>query len=297
MTPAQKYRIAIKQIKSTSIGEIKVEMTPDLAEVCGIHAGDGYLGFRNNKIYQLSVSGSFEEEKYYVDHVVPLFERTFDIKIKHKFYPKSYTYGFHIWKKNVCVFMHSLGFPFGKKTYAVKVPSSILESADKKIIYRFLRGLFDTDGSLSFRRRKRLRGITEHSKRHTYPRILLDVCSKDLHIGVSELLTKTGFKFSISSQKAKGNHSKKYKICLAGDKNLLLWMRKVGFKNSVKRNRFLIWDRFGFVPPKLKLLDQRRVLSGKVNPNKFYTDGNSYYPKAESILEKNKQQIIENMDS
>ena len=52
------------------------DFSPDIAEICGIHAGDGYL---RNEGYQreLDISGNIDEKEYYDSHVVPLFERVF----------------------------------------------------------------------------------------------------------------------------------------------------------------------------------------------------------------------------
>ena len=270
------------------------EMTPDLAEICGIHAGDGHLKNQKRKKFQLDINGNVDEKEYYDSHVVPLFERVFGIKIKPRFFPWNRTYGFSIYGRKVCEFIHSLGFPYGEKTYSVKVPKSVLQSKDIGIICGFIRGVFDTDGTVTFRRRIRIRGLSENSKRHTYPRILLDVCSKDLCFGLGDLLNKTGkFKFSISYQKANGVHKKKYKLCLAGDKNLLIWVKNIGFKNNVKNNRILIWNKFGFNPPKLKLKNQIEILEGKKDPNEFYEDGEIYYERKDSQVAKNKQSLKE----
>ena len=72
------YPNRFKSNKQDSAGECVLEpkMTPDLAEVCGIHAGDGYL--RNDgKRRELDIGGGFEEKEYYGNHVAPLFEKVF----------------------------------------------------------------------------------------------------------------------------------------------------------------------------------------------------------------------------
>lgn len=77
-----------------------MEYTPELAEVCGIHAGDGYL---RNKNYnrELDISGSFEEQVYYDEHVIPLFSKVFGIDITGRAFPSRGTYGFIIGVKKL----------------------------------------------------------------------------------------------------------------------------------------------------------------------------------------------------
>ena len=42
-----------------------VEMTPELAEICGLHAGDGYMRVREDGKGEVSISGSYGEKEYY----------------------------------------------------------------------------------------------------------------------------------------------------------------------------------------------------------------------------------------
>jgi len=248
------------------------EMTPDLAEICGIHAGDGYLRKRGKTSFELDISGNVDEKEYYDTHVVPLFERTFGLKIKPRLFPHRNTYGFLICNRKVCEFIHSFGFPCGKKTLTVEVPKQILESKNIEIIYLFIRGVFDTDGTVSFKKRGGS-GYREFlKKRHSYPTIRLSVCSKNLRDGVGLLLMQTGFQFAFSQQRKGPRENISYTLELEGDQNLLLWMHNIGFKNPVKANRYLIWKKNGFNPPLLTFDQQKEILSGKKNPHDYYKE-------------------------
>ena len=272
-TPAKHSPIVYKSSKEVSIMDFSFpkEMTPDLAEICGIHAGDGYLRKRTSG-YELDISGNVDEKEYYDNHVVPLFERTFGIKIKPRFFYPRNTYGFLICKREICEFIHSFGFPYGKKTLTVEVPKQILESRNLDIIYRFIRGVFDTDGTISFRKRGGSGYSEIHKKRHTYSYLKLSICSKSLRDGVGLLLMQTGFQFAFSQTKEKGKWNVAYNLTLEGDQNLLLWMQNIGFKNPVKENRYFIWKKYGFNPPYLSLEQQKDILSGIVNPNDYYEE-------------------------
>jgi len=248
------------------------EMTPDLAEICGIHAGDGYLRSRNNTNFELDISGNIDEKEYYDNHVATLFERVFKIKVKPRFFPYRNTYGILICKKQICEFIHSLGFPYGKKTLTVGVPKPILESKDMDVIYGFIRGVFDTDGTISFKKRGGSGYKDYLKKRHTYPTIKLAVCSKNLRDGVGKLLMQTGFQFAFFHQEKRRSDNEAFGLALDGDQNAILWVYNIGFKNPVKANRFLIWKKYGFNPPLLTLEQQKEILSGKINPHDYYEE-------------------------
>jgi hypothetical protein len=271
---AKNFQKEVKPEKKVSLMEpsLPKEMTPDLAEICGIHAGDGYMRCRNGNHFELDISGNTDEKEYYDNHVVPLFERTFGIKIKAQLFQPRNTYGFRICKREVCEFIHSMGFPYGKKTLTVEVPKQILESRNLEIIYRFIRGVFDTDGTISFRKRGGSGYSEIHKKRHTYSYIKIEVCSKSLRDGIGILLMQTGFQFAFSQSSRKGNENDSYALTLEGDQNLLLWIYNIGFKNPVKAGRFLIWKKYGFNPPLLTFEQQKDILSGKKNPHDYYVD-------------------------
>ncbi|MBN2067284.1 MAG: hypothetical protein JW744_02355 [Candidatus Diapherotrites archaeon] len=297
-TGTQLYQKCFKREKQDSIGELVLEqkMNPDLAEVCGIHAGDGYL--RNDgRRRELDISGGFEEKDYYDNHIVPLFERVFNIKIKPRFFSHRNTYGFVIRDKSAIEFMHSLGFPYGKKTLTVSVPEQVLQSRDLDIIYRFIRGMFDTDGSLSFRKRGGSGYSKSYLKRHTYPIISLGVCSKNLWEGTCRLLMKTGFQFTVSYQQPNDNNHQKYKIELRGDANVINWINLIDFKNPIKFNRFLIWKKFGFMPPELTYKQQNKILGGGINPNAYYPDKLSDKENIIPTLVKKRLKVIQNLES
>lgn len=285
LSSAKHFQMNYKSSKEGSIMEpsLQKEMTPDLAEICGIHAGDGYMRCRNGNNFELDISGNIDEKEYYDNHVVPLFERTFGIKIKTQFFQPRNTYGFCISEKEVCETLHSFGFPYGKKTLTVEVPKQILESKNLEIIYRFIRGVFDTDGTISFRKRGGSGYSEIHKKRHTYSYLKLSICSKSLRDGIGLLLMQTGFQFAFSQKKEKGKWNISYSLTLEGDQNLILWMQNIRFKNPVKENRFLIWKKYGFNPPYITLGQQKDILSGKTNPHDYYEekllDENDVLPK------------------
>lgn len=134
-------------------------MSPQLAEICGVHAGDGYLRMRGGK-GELDISGNLEEKEYYNNHFVPLLNKTFNLNLKGREFSRG-SYGVVIYSKKIAHFFNALGFPYGEKSTVVEIPKKILNSKNKVFYSRFLRGLFDTDGNLYFKNRKTLNGYSE----------------------------------------------------------------------------------------------------------------------------------------
>jgi len=221
-------------------------MDADFAEICGIHAGDGYLrndGHRRD----FEVSGNFQEKEYYNNHVVPLFSNYFNIKITPRYFLTKHTYGFVIRNKKVIEEMHKIGFPYGAKSKIVKAPEEI-KFGDKKNMQRFLRGLFDTDGCLTFRKNN------QNLIYHSYPSICWSSVSKELSNGVKILLNNLNLKYVSDINISKNQKwSKKYRVWLHGISNLEKWMEKIEPKNNTKNLKYYIWKEHNFCPPNLTL--------------------------------------------
>lgn len=244
-------------------------MIPELAEICGIHAGDGYL--RNDgKRRELDISGNVEEKPYYNHHVIPLFQKIFNIKIQGKFFPSRNTYGFVIRDRKIIEFMHILGFPFGKKTTIVEVPKVILNTNDKIVKSRFLRGVFDTDGSLTFDKRHKGKYVEFKRTYHYYPRIILSTVSEKLHKQCSLLLKHLNIHHTSQTREPKGVRNTRYRIWVFGNAQLQKWLKVVGSKNISKLTRYYIWDKFGFCPPNTTLKQRMMILNSQLNPKSLY---------------------------
>jgi hypothetical protein len=62
------------------------ELSPELAEICGIHAGDGYLRGKDYR-KELDISGNIEEKDYYDFHVKKIFKKAFNIDVQCRLFP------------------------------------------------------------------------------------------------------------------------------------------------------------------------------------------------------------------
>lgn len=229
--------------------ELKIPkyLTKDLAEEIGIHLGDGSLGIYRNKFaiknylkYAYHIAGSYDDEQYFKKFLIPLMEKLYNIRSH--FYKskneKSITLSYQ--SKGLLYFKGSLGMPLGKKLN-IAIPK-IISDSDLKL--HFIRGLFDTDGCLTFLKR--------HRKIHYYPRI--DICSNSSRLikQVSRILEKNEFVLTTTYDEIRnagnGTLCKTSRLFLNGQENLFRWMKKIGTSNPKNRNKFNIWQKYGYLP-------------------------------------------------
>ncbi len=241
-----------------------MELTPEIAEICGIHAGDGYMRIRKGNKGEIDISGHLEEKDYYDEHVIPLFNKIFNLDIKGKKFSRG-SYGFVNYKKEIRNALINFGFPAGKKSNIVKVPSQILESGNHILYSKFLRGIFDTDGNLYFR--KSYAGVNKFNKNYNhYPIIKIVSVSKYLIEGIIKMLLEMDIVFYYHSRDSKKlNEHRKHYISISGIDDLEKWMKIIGIKNPVKLSRYLVWKKFEFCPPNTTLEQRKNILNGKLD--------------------------------
>lgn len=187
-------------------------LTPDLAEEIGIHLGDGFLSKKRNE-YRLK--GGKDEKEYYGGFVKPLYKKLFNIDVKVREYES--TYGFEeasqgLWKFKTEV----LGIPAGRKD-TIRCPEFI-KNQTQKIQVAFIRGLFDTDGSVSF--------LSKYGYKSYYPCISLTSKSKFLIEDVKIILTNFGL-----NPKVFQDRKRYWCIYLNGYERLARYSRLIGWDN------------------------------------------------------------------
>jgi len=237
-----------------------MEITPDFAEVCGMHAGDGHL-HKNQR--QFEISGHIEEKDYYDKSVIPLFNKFFEKPVKGRFFPTKKTYGFYKAGSSFPLKLNCFGFPFGSKKLIVGIPKQIRGSKNLEIKKRFLRGYFDTDGCVTFDRKFK-------NSKNSYPRIILTSISNFLIDDVCALLKEFDFRFYVVRRKREKLWNDLHAIYLVGINQIEKWFKEIGSKNHCKHSRYLIWKKFGFCPPFTNYQERKNILSGKLDPSSLY---------------------------
>jgi DNA-binding CsgD family transcriptional regulator len=125
----------------------------ELSELLGILSGDGHISKTN---YEVSVSGNLREGKdYMTKHVKGLFEKLFWCHVRIYEYRPNNNIKCIVNSKMLVEFLNKIyGLPIGKKKNRLHIPTQIMHN--KSHIKNYLRGLFDTDGSVYKRRKKDL---------------------------------------------------------------------------------------------------------------------------------------------
>ena len=160
--------------------KVPIKITKELAEEIGMQFGDGFL---SAKKYDYRLKGNPKNEKeYYSEVIKPLFKELYNINVNLKEFKRSF--GFEVYSKALWEFkVKVMGIKPGKKD-GIRFPE-ILKISNKKILGAFLRGLFDTDGCVSFK--------SKYGYKNYYPTIEISLTSKDLIKDVAEILFMFGF--------------------------------------------------------------------------------------------------------
>jgi len=201
------------------------------AEFVGIMLGDGSIGIYNYKSenrlriqHQLKVTLD-SRNKDYICYVSNLMEEVLGIAPKIFFKAHENAADIRIFNKEKVLYaLNCLGLKISPKLNNMKIPKNCLK---KKLDLFVLKGLFDTDGSITIFRNN---GII-------YPRIEIRVCPSPAQEQVLNILKKHKFNYRI--QRLDKGH---IKIRLSGKKELKNWFDKVGSSNNrhIRRaNKFL----------------------------------------------------------
>ena len=179
-----KHNLKLSKLDQKKGLKLPNSLTDDLAYICGVLAGDGGIYYREKKKeYYLQCAGNPKDERKFYDEVLfKKISQIFGIIPKMKLLSSGEIYGFRIYSKTLYLFLTEvLGLPSGDKNKSLEIPEFILKEGPLLISY--LRGVFDTDGCICFKRKK------------TYPVISLSSKSDTFISMISQELKKKGFQF------------------------------------------------------------------------------------------------------
>ncbi|MBT3297922.1 hypothetical protein HN385_03290 [archaeon] len=213
-----------------------------LAEETGIHIGDGNLNYHRSvgKNHWSYTHSSHAKEKDYQNFIKNLMFDLYQIQPYERRYGNCVDLIFT--RKNLVLFKKSLDLPVGNKRN-IKIPKWIMENEKFKIAC--LRGIFDTDGGLRFRKPYK-------SKKYTYPEIKLISCSLNLIEDVKQILNEIEITYYYGVRKIdleKNIPNLGYIIVINGKKRLEKFMTKVGFSNKKHLDKYNFWKKNGYCLP------------------------------------------------
>lgn len=228
-----------------------------LGEEIGVFLGDGYLS-DYSRHFELGFSGhSSEDRLYLLNYLQPLMKKLYNHRGTIIESAENHTIEVRFWSKAIFIF-HSkvLGLPVGKKNPSLRIPNAILDSSED-VILRCMRGLADTDASLTFKRRGK--------KVPYYPVIKIELASRKIMEQIANILEN--FNLDVTAvYNVKNDNNISHQIELNGAKNLEKWMNIIGFRNPKHLAKYLLWRKNGYCPPiptseKLKILINREKRS------------------------------------
>lgn len=215
-------------------------MNSDLAYLLGVQIGDGYLKkvCRGTTVdYRICIDGHSINDKAFFSLILKklikyLFNK--DVKIATTL---TGTVQISFCSKAIFTFLNqSCKISESPKTN-ITIPSVILKSS-LNIKRAFLRGLADTDFSLTFKKRV---------KKPHYPVIYYQTSCQNLYSSTRNLLNE--LRFNVTGNYRKNRRYEKfydaYYLQISGRNQLDKWMREIGFFSFNNLSRYKLWKKMG----------------------------------------------------
>lgn len=247
------------------------------AELVGLSFGDGGLTYRSNSNrVKFQLRGDMKEEKEnYDNYIAPLFDKEimipiFNRKVGFVYNKRMNFYGICVESVKIEKPLNYLGIPSGVKK-ELFIPEWIKENDEYS--KRFLRGLFDTDGSVHCQRNYSIK----NNKYHTQIRISIVSISKNLINGLIGILDRLGIKYVLTEKEPNMNggfnRKRAYGVKICGGIQVNKWFNEIGSKSHKHLTKYEVWRRFGFCPPYTTLEERRKMLKNEVSPYNYYSGG------------------------
>lgn len=204
--------------------------SPRLAYLCGVLAGDGSICVRPEKHeYVVYCSGNPADEREFYDEVVgPMVCDLFGIQPRMRELSGG-TYGFRLYSKQLVEFLtQKVGLPVSPKHPDLVIPRVFFRSP--LLVKNFVRGFFDTDGCVCFK--KRYRDIPY------YPVISAASRTKLFIRQLFEVLIALGFSPTCQldvvrdDPRVQAGQTIIHYVELNGVSQLELWIQRIGFWNA-----------------------------------------------------------------
>ena len=213
----------------------RINLNPEICKIIGAFIGDGYLGNygkRKNQFIIGFVGDKKLDNKYISKHIKNLIKKNFPFtNPRLRYRNDENTVLLRIYSKKLYKIFLDIGFLKGKKSRTVKIPQQIIN--DEKLMNATLRGIFDTDGSIFFDKRKKYK--------QPYPRITIQLASIKLIEQIENYLSK---EFKLYVYKKNRNGYRNY-LEIYGHEQLEKFLKKIGFSNERHLRRICLCSSAG----------------------------------------------------
>ncbi len=253
------------------MGEIKDK--EKIAELCGAIIGDGWIQSNEKGLF---LAGDQVEDKDYYDFRISKLISDLFVKVKPRSFPYWRVYGISIYKKRIIKRFLDLDLPKGPKSFSAKIPKWILNS-NKSILKSFVRGLFDTGGSIFFQKDYTKYANKFNAKYHVKARINFSSISFNLQEQLKKVLDRLGYRSTFRSLR-KGlsknrNNNDVHIVRINEIKGVHRFFKEIIPGNPKHTTRYLVWKKFGFCPPYTNINQRKDILKKKLNPYSLYKQG------------------------
>jgi hypothetical protein len=251
-----------------------MKISESFAEIIGMTLGDGCISVTKRYCEFALLGDRNEEREYYENYVIPLLNKELFVPLLNKQlfgkeYKKSGVFGVYCFRKEVVDKFLEAGLKSGSKLHA-QIPESILK--DQKLTYAFLRGIFDTDGSLYFNKNY---STKIENRIHNRPRLKLEITSLSIIKQVFEVLKLEGYSpYLKPPYKGKRDTNPLQAIILQKKKDVERFLIEIGLRSIKHLTKWAIYQKCGFCPPKTTIKERKAILENHQNVYKTLLDSN-----------------------
>ena len=211
---------------------MELSLSEDLCEFIGVLIGDGFIGTygERRQVNMIQIVGHPRDDKDYLEnYITPLMKKLFGKKPSAAVRQRALYITLYS-KETLNFLAKKFSIPIGKKSYTIRIPESIM--SNDTLAKATLRGIFDTDGTLFFDKRK--------IYKKPYPRISITTVSKDLSQQIAELFERFNFKFYVRTDNRKVRKGKPvYYLEIYGHEQINRWFNEIGSSNQKHLKKLL----------------------------------------------------------
>lgn len=202
------------------------KMSEELAELIGIHFGDGSMDNKHNYTYKLSYACNIVE-KQYANYLINKFQKLFNVSLSKILNQKKSCIILYLYSKTLCKFFNEmLEIPYSPKNN-LQISSIILSK--KEYLISFIRGLFDTDGCITIQR----------FDKYKYPLIKISTKYRNFAQSISKALKSLNINSFISTKS--GRNFIGYDVTIR-NKEAKKFFQIIGSNNSKNIEKWGHWD-------------------------------------------------------